>query len=119
MDGLILFVSSRHIAAFEADFPSPQAALFSAVVTAFIIESYRTLSRDSNDVVILLLFQMSEQLAAMSNKHAGSPNHQILRRTAVLLSTQERRLHQRFLVSQSWTEPRMCPHSNTHPAMGV
>ncbi|KAJ7577984.1 hypothetical protein C8J56DRAFT_798296, partial [Mycena floridula] len=43
------------------------AALFSAVVTAFIIESYKTLSHDSGDVMILLLLQMFQQLAALGN----------------------------------------------------
>ncbi|KAJ7578581.1 hypothetical protein C8J56DRAFT_352068 [Mycena floridula] len=56
MDGLILF-----------------AALFSAVVTAFIIESYRSLSRDSSEVIILLLFQMSQQLSALGNSSVAAP----------------------------------------------
>ncbi|KAJ7574389.1 hypothetical protein C8J56DRAFT_757539, partial [Mycena floridula] len=44
-----------------------QAALFSAVVTAFIIESYKNLSRNSDDVIILMLYQVSQQLAALGN----------------------------------------------------
>ncbi|KAJ7589112.1 hypothetical protein C8J56DRAFT_937789, partial [Mycena floridula] len=44
------------------------AALFSAVVTAFLIESYKSLSVDPNSVMILIMHQMSQQLAALSNQ---------------------------------------------------
>ncbi|KAJ7080256.1 hypothetical protein C8R44DRAFT_824418 [Mycena epipterygia] len=43
------------------------AALFSAIVTAFIIESYKTLNRDSGDLTVQLLSQISQQLAAVTN----------------------------------------------------
>ncbi|KAJ7601135.1 hypothetical protein C8J56DRAFT_1038739 [Mycena floridula] len=56
MDGMILF-----------------AALFSAVITAFLIESYKTLSRDSTDVMIILLYQISQQLAANGNNSQVVP----------------------------------------------
>ncbi|KAJ7578594.1 hypothetical protein C8J56DRAFT_753385, partial [Mycena floridula] len=46
MDGILLF-----------------AALFSAVVTAFIIESYRLLSPDPAALTLLILYQISQQLA--------------------------------------------------------
>ncbi|KAJ7585638.1 hypothetical protein C8J56DRAFT_1052943 [Mycena floridula] len=47
MDGLLLF-----------------AALFSAVVTAFIIESYKNLSPD---LTVVFLYQISQQLSTMTN----------------------------------------------------
>ncbi|KAJ7574996.1 hypothetical protein C8J56DRAFT_458006 [Mycena floridula] len=50
MDGLLLF-----------------AALFSAVVTAFIIESYKTLSPDPSAMTVVLLYQISQQLSTITN----------------------------------------------------
>ncbi|KAJ7163224.1 hypothetical protein C8R46DRAFT_954600, partial [Mycena filopes] len=46
------------------------AALFSAILTAFIIESYKALNSDSGDVTVQLLTQISQQLAAAA---AGKP----------------------------------------------
>ncbi|KAJ7160708.1 hypothetical protein C8R46DRAFT_1194209 [Mycena filopes] len=43
------------------------AALFSAILTAFIIESYKSLNPDSGDVTVELLGQISQQLAAAAN----------------------------------------------------
>ncbi|KAJ7644704.1 hypothetical protein FB45DRAFT_298924, partial [Roridomyces roridus] len=43
------------------------AGLFSASLTAFIIESYPTLVPDSGDATVLLLAQISQQLAAAAN----------------------------------------------------
>ncbi|KAJ7278792.1 hypothetical protein C8J57DRAFT_1027799, partial [Mycena rebaudengoi] len=43
------------------------AGLFSASLTAFLIESYKTLSPDSGDTTVLLLSQISLQLAASAN----------------------------------------------------
>ncbi|KAJ7150793.1 hypothetical protein C8R46DRAFT_963381, partial [Mycena filopes] len=43
------------------------AGLFSASLTAFLIESYKTLIPDSGDTTVLLLSQISQQLAAASN----------------------------------------------------
>ncbi|KAJ7154053.1 hypothetical protein C8R46DRAFT_1118564, partial [Mycena filopes] len=43
------------------------AGLFSASLTAFLIESYKTLVPDSGDMTVLLLSQISQQLAASSN----------------------------------------------------
>ncbi|KAJ7573056.1 hypothetical protein C8J56DRAFT_1174085 [Mycena floridula] len=50
MDGLLLF-----------------AALFSAVVTAFIIEGYKTLSPDPSAMTVVLLYQISQQLSTITN----------------------------------------------------
>ncbi|KAJ7657212.1 hypothetical protein DFH06DRAFT_459214, partial [Mycena polygramma] len=46
------------------------AGLFSASLTAFLIESYKTLNPDSGDTTALLLAQISQQLAATAN---GTP----------------------------------------------
>ncbi|KAJ7505893.1 hypothetical protein B0H11DRAFT_2334908 [Mycena galericulata] len=48
------------------------AGLFSAILTAFIIESYTTLTPDSGDATVQLLTQISQQLAAAAN---GSTFH--------------------------------------------
>ncbi|KAJ7581646.1 hypothetical protein C8J56DRAFT_249313 [Mycena floridula] len=50
MDGIVIF-----------------AALFSAVVTAFIIESYKMLSPDPTQLMIVLMHQISQQLADVAN----------------------------------------------------
>ncbi|KAJ7156333.1 hypothetical protein C8R46DRAFT_1295100 [Mycena filopes] len=50
MDGILIF-----------------AGLFSASLTAFIIESYKTLNPDPADVTVVLLSQISRQLAAVAN----------------------------------------------------
>jgi hypothetical protein len=44
-----------------------QAGLFSAVVTAFLIESYKGLSEDTDSTTVALLAQISAQLGAMAN----------------------------------------------------
>ncbi|KAJ7455402.1 hypothetical protein FB451DRAFT_1048962, partial [Mycena latifolia] len=44
-----------------------QSGLFSASLTAFLIESYRTLQPDSGDRAVQVLAQISQQLTAMSN----------------------------------------------------
>ncbi|KAJ6543725.1 hypothetical protein DFH09DRAFT_866561, partial [Mycena vulgaris] len=43
------------------------SGLFSASLTAFLIESYRTLRPDSGDLTVQLLTQLSAQLGALSN----------------------------------------------------
>ncbi|KAJ7737321.1 hypothetical protein B0H16DRAFT_1243372, partial [Mycena metata] len=48
------------------------AGLFSASLTAFLIESYKTLTFDSDNATVMLLGQISQQLAAASN---GSTLH--------------------------------------------
>ncbi|KAJ6583325.1 hypothetical protein B0H10DRAFT_884205 [Mycena sp. CBHHK59/15] len=50
MDGMLIF-----------------AGLYSASLTAFLIESYKTLTPDSGDMAVLLLSQISQQLAAAAN----------------------------------------------------
>lgn len=47
-----------------------QAGLFSASITAFILESYKNLKPDSSDMMVTLLTQISQQLSANAN---GSP----------------------------------------------
>ncbi|KAF7367096.1 hypothetical protein MSAN_00969100 [Mycena sanguinolenta] len=46
------------------------AALFSAILTAFLIESYKSLNADSGDLTVHMLVQISQQLAAISNGSA-------------------------------------------------
>ncbi|KAF7336181.1 hypothetical protein MVEN_02165600 [Mycena venus] len=48
------------------------AALFSAILTAFLIESYKSLNPDSGDLTVHLLGQISQQIAASAN---GSTFH--------------------------------------------
>ncbi|KAK7038439.1 hypothetical protein R3P38DRAFT_2697106 [Favolaschia claudopus] len=48
------------------------AGLFSAVLTAFLIESYKTLNPDPDDLTILLLTRISEQIAASANGNASN-----------------------------------------------
>ncbi|KAJ6462561.1 hypothetical protein C8R45DRAFT_1178289, partial [Mycena sanguinolenta] len=43
------------------------AALFSAILTAFLIESYKSLNADSGDLTVHMLVQISHQLAASEN----------------------------------------------------
>ncbi|KAJ7613613.1 hypothetical protein DFH06DRAFT_1370364 [Mycena polygramma] len=43
------------------------AALFSSILTAFIIESYQSLNPDSGDLTVHLLAQISQQLAVSAN----------------------------------------------------
>ncbi|KAJ7663731.1 hypothetical protein DFH06DRAFT_1041945, partial [Mycena polygramma] len=53
MDGMLIF-----------------AGLFSASLTAFLIESYKTLNSDSGDTTVKLLAQISQQLAASAQGSA-------------------------------------------------
>ncbi|KAJ7657731.1 hypothetical protein DFH06DRAFT_1044901 [Mycena polygramma] len=53
------------------------AALFSAILTAFIIESYKSLSPDPGDLTMQLLGQISQQLSASASGsifHIAAPN---------------------------------------------
>ncbi|KAJ7908962.1 hypothetical protein B0H13DRAFT_1554236, partial [Mycena leptocephala] len=56
MEGMLIFVS-----AFS------WRGLFSAILTAFLIESYKTLNPDAGDVTVQLLSQISQQLSASAN----------------------------------------------------
>ncbi|KAK7019579.1 hypothetical protein R3P38DRAFT_2632155 [Favolaschia claudopus] len=48
------------------------AGLFSAVLTAFLVESYKTLNRDPEDLTVLLLTRISEQIVASANGSASA-----------------------------------------------
>ncbi|TDL14156.1 hypothetical protein BD410DRAFT_757353, partial [Rickenella mellea] len=50
------------------------AGLFSASLTAFIIESYKKLSRDSGDATVALLAQISSQLSNGTNLGIPTPS---------------------------------------------
>ena len=45
-----------------------KAGLFSAIVTAFIIESYKFLQQDSGDVTVFYLRQVVQELVQLSNQ---------------------------------------------------
>jgi hypothetical protein len=66
MDGLLIFVSFKSIQRPQIDVDH-KAALFSAIVAAFLLESYKTLNSDSGDLTVHLLTQISQQLAASAN----------------------------------------------------
>ncbi|KAJ7815832.1 hypothetical protein B0H13DRAFT_1663839, partial [Mycena leptocephala] len=57
MEGLLIFILTSF----------PQAGLFSAVLTTFIIESYKMLNSDSGDLTVELLSRISQQLEASAN----------------------------------------------------
>ncbi|KAJ7162781.1 hypothetical protein C8R43DRAFT_827206, partial [Mycena crocata] len=61
MEGILIFVRGQY------KFFS-QAGLFSASLTAFLIESYKTLIPDPTDKTVVWLAQISHQLAAPSNR---------------------------------------------------
>ncbi|KAK7018893.1 hypothetical protein R3P38DRAFT_3556434, partial [Favolaschia claudopus] len=48
------------------------AGLFSAVLTAFLIESYKTLNPDPGDLTVLLLTRISEQIVASARGNASN-----------------------------------------------
>ncbi|KAJ7921983.1 hypothetical protein B0H13DRAFT_1546427, partial [Mycena leptocephala] len=60
MQGMLIFVRRAGIVGFRA-------GLFSASLTAFLIESYKTLTPDSADDTVRMLVQISHQLAATAN----------------------------------------------------
>ncbi|KAJ7656007.1 hypothetical protein DFH06DRAFT_991996, partial [Mycena polygramma] len=60
MEGMLIFVRSLET----------QAGLFSASLTAFLIESYKTLIPDPGDTTTFFLSQISQQLAASANETA-------------------------------------------------
>ncbi|KIM86073.1 hypothetical protein PILCRDRAFT_65644 [Piloderma croceum F 1598] len=52
---------------------SLKSGLFLAVITAFIIDGYKNLLQDSENITIALLMQISQQLAGASNgTHVGA-----------------------------------------------
>ncbi|KAJ7670885.1 hypothetical protein DFH06DRAFT_980986, partial [Mycena polygramma] len=63
MEGLLIFVRTSRL----KNTRCAQAGLFSASLTAFLIESYKTLNPDSGDSTVLLLAQISQQLSAAAN----------------------------------------------------
>ncbi|KAJ7105521.1 hypothetical protein C8R44DRAFT_639241, partial [Mycena epipterygia] len=47
------------VQSWKADMDDTQAGLFSASLMAFLIQSYKTLNRDSGDLTVQLLSQIS------------------------------------------------------------
>ncbi|KAF8266281.1 hypothetical protein EI94DRAFT_217343 [Lactarius quietus] len=117
--------------------------LFSATVASFIIESYQQLQPDSGDTTVLLLAQISQQLAALSNGTSISipstlPNQTFrpstsavrvnilwflsltLSLTCALLATLMQQWVRRYLqVSQRWYAPYKRARIRTFFAEGV
>ncbi|KAF8266282.1 hypothetical protein EI94DRAFT_217344 [Lactarius quietus] len=117
--------------------------LFSATVAAFIIESYKQLQPNSGDTTVLLLAQISQQLAALSNGTSISipstlPNQTFrpstsavrvnilwflsltLSLTCALLATLMQQWVRRYLqVSQRWYAPYKRARIRTFFAEGV
>jgi hypothetical protein len=67
MDGILIFVRIVLLYSPRIRANGSQSGLFAAVITAFIIDSYKQLSRDSASITIDLLAQISQQLAGASN----------------------------------------------------
>ena len=61
--GILVFVSFNLLFLLFISMTSSKTGLFSAVVAAFIIEFYKTLSPNSGDQTVALLAQISKQLA--------------------------------------------------------
>lgn len=117
--------------------------LFSATVAAFIIESYKQLQPDSSETMVLLLAQISQQIAALSNGTSISipstlPNQTFrptssavrvnilwflsltLSLTCALLATLMQQWVRRYLqVSQRWYAPYKRARIRTFFAEGV
>jgi hypothetical protein len=71
VDTLLVFVRVRCVKCFPLlinDCDAHQAGLFSAVVTAFVIESHSSLKQDDDSITVKLLQQISDQLSASSLK---------------------------------------------------
>jgi hypothetical protein len=66
-EGILVFVCRRTVLVPLTWYEYFQTGLFSATVTVFIIGSYKQLQPNSSDTVILLLAQISHQLAALSS----------------------------------------------------
>jgi len=62
IDTLLVFVSATDVYVPDVDLTGEQAGLFSAIVTAFIIESCRWLSQNPEDATVTLLAEISAKL---------------------------------------------------------
>lgn len=67
MDGILIFVRVIAICTLCPRPDCSQSGLFSAVITAFIIDGYKRLLPDSGPIAVELLAQISQQLAGASN----------------------------------------------------
>ena len=65
--GILVFVSFNLLFLLFISMTSSKTGLFSAIVAAFIIEFYKTLSPNSGDQTVALLGQISKQLANSPN----------------------------------------------------
>jgi hypothetical protein len=75
IDTLLVFVRRRHrVCIPELTTLTSQAGLFSAVLTAFVVESYQSLQEDYTKTSVDLLRQISSQLANSSFPAAPNPS---------------------------------------------
>lgn len=70
--GLLVFVSPDLLILMLIAITSRKTGLFSAIVGAFIIESYKSLSPDTGNQTVVLLEQISQQLAGSTNASGSS-----------------------------------------------
>jgi hypothetical protein len=82
MEGLLIFVRCSLFLYAIPDHHYMQAGLFSACVTAFIIEGYQSLQQDQRNTSNVLLSQISSQLAAMANGSSINTSEYLLKQTA-------------------------------------
>jgi hypothetical protein len=87
MEGILIFVRTSTTLSVVETVCSLQSGLFSASVTAFIIESYKNLKPDSGEATVALLAHISQQLAAASNgSHINAfPSHNSFQPTSSTL----------------------------------
>src|SRR6266851_755309 len=71
--GLLVFVSHNPLIPLFVAMTKWKTGLFSAIVGAFIIESYKKLSPDSGDETVDLLKQISRQLAGFNGTYPNLP----------------------------------------------
>jgi len=72
-DGLLVFVSHNPQISLFVAMTNQKTGLFSATVGAFIIESYKYLSPNSSDQAVVLLGQISQQLAGFNGTFPNLP----------------------------------------------
>ncbi|KAJ7438075.1 hypothetical protein FB451DRAFT_1304686 [Mycena latifolia] len=107
MEGMLIFVRTC-ISIHHRSVTYIQAGLFSASLTAFLIESYKTLNPDTGDATVKLLTQISLQLAASAN---GSTLQ--LPESTPFTPASSLTCVQCPLVHQPWIQSGLCSHRNS------
>src|SRR6188768_1131429 len=78
---------------------SEQAGLFSAIATAFIIESYKTLKQDPSDLSVVLLSQILSQLEHSANASLPTQLPQDSKLSGLLVTSSNLRVNAFWFVS--------------------